>query len=150
MTDPISISFEVQCSPEQAFRLWTSGISTWWPSDHTCSGEAGLEIVMQGQVGGRIYERTKGGVEHDWGEVTVWDPPDQLAYRWHLRQDRADATDVAIRFDPHGASGTRVRIEHGGWERLGSPGQERQAQNRSGWESLLPHFRAVADEEGAV
>lgn len=25
---------------------------------------------MQGRVGGRIYERTAEGVEHDWGEVT--------------------------------------------------------------------------------
>lgn len=34
------------------------------------TGGPDLEIVMQGRVGGRIYERTAEGVEHDWGEVT--------------------------------------------------------------------------------
>ncbi len=71
-------------------------------------------------MGGRIYERTPGGVEHDWGEVTVWSPPARLAYLWHLRRDRADATEVEIRFTATGSGATRVEIEHRGWERLGS------------------------------
>jgi hypothetical protein len=49
-------------------------------------------------IGGRIYERTRDGTEIDWGEITVWEPPTRLAYRWHIRRDRADATDVEIPF----------------------------------------------------
>ncbi len=131
MSEPLKLSFDVACSPEHAFRVWTSSIGTWWPSDHTVSGQAGLEIVLQGGVGGRIYERTAEGVENDWGKVTIWEPPTRLAYEWHLRQDRADATEVEIRFRAQGASATRVEIEHRGWERLGRSGGERRAQNRS-------------------
>jgi len=80
--------------------------------------------VIQGRAGGRIYERTADGVEHDWGEVTVWGPPTQLGYLWYLRQDRADASEVDIRFVALGANATRVEIEHGGWERLGAAGEE--------------------------
>ena len=85
-----------------------------------------------------------GGAEHDWGEVTVWEPPERLGYLWHLRRDRADATDVEIRFVPRGAS-TRVEIEHRGWERLGADGVSWRDRNQGGWEGLLPHFRDAAD-----
>ena len=112
------------------------------------SGQRDLEIVLQGGVGGRIYERTAEGIEHDWGEVTAWEPPTRLAYEWHLRQDRAGATEVEIRFRAQGPGATRVEIEHRGWERLGAAGEERRAQNRGGWETLLPHFQA-AIEKGA-
>lgn len=100
MTEPLRMSFDVDCPAEHAFTVWTAGIGTWWPADHTVSGEPGLTVVMQGGVGGRIYERTRDGVEHDWGEVTVWNPPTRLVYLWHLRRDRSDATEVEIRFRP--------------------------------------------------
>jgi hypothetical protein len=143
MRTPLQMSFNVGCSVEHAFRLWTSQIDMWWPSDHTVSGQADLEIVLESGVGGRIYERTSEGIEHDWGEVTVWNPPGQLVYLWHLRQDRADATEVEVRFLTQSATATRIEIEHRGWERLGTAGEERRAQNRGGWESLLPHFLAA-------
>ena len=99
MTDPLRISFDVACPAEHAFRTWTSGIGTWWPPDHTVSG--GPEaIVLTGEVGGRIYERATDGTEHEWGEVTVWQPPTRLAYLWYLGRDPADATEVEIRFHP--------------------------------------------------
>ena len=141
MTAPLRIEFDVTCSVEHAFTVWTSGIASWWPIDHTVSGRPGVVVVLQGVVGGRIYERTTDGVEHDWGEVTVWKPPTQLAYLWHLRRDRADATEVEINFRPRGDGATRVEIEHRGWERLGSAGEEWRAQNQAGWDTLLPHYR---------
>jgi hypothetical protein len=140
MTAPLKISFDVACSPEHAFRVWTTRISTWWPPDHTVSGEADL-VVLQGSVGGRIFERTADGVEHDWGEVTLWKPPTQLGYLWHLGADRSGATEVEVRFVAQGAT-TRIEIEHRGWERLGSPGNEWRDRNRAGWDTLLPHFLA--------
>jgi activator of Hsp90 ATPase-like protein len=142
MTAPLKISFEVACSAEHAFTVWTSRIGTWWPPDHTVTGHAEV-IVLEGAVGGRIYERTADGTEHDWGEVTVWKPPTMLTYLWHLRRDRADATEVEIRFLTQGAAATRIEIEHRGWERLGSTGADWRDRNRAGWQSLLPHFLAA-------
>lgn len=142
MTDPLRMSFDVACSAEHAFAVWTSRIDTWWPRDHTVSGRAEL-VVLQGDVGGRIYERTADGAEHDWGEVTVWQPPTRLAYLWHLGQDRADATEVEIRFRPTSEAMTRIEIEHKGWERLGEAGKQRRDSNQAGWQAVLPHFVAA-------
>ena len=69
MTDPLLISFDVDCSADHAFNVWTSKIGTWWPRDHTVSGDPD-EIVLESGAGGRIYERTATGERHEWGEVT--------------------------------------------------------------------------------
>lgn len=145
--EPIRIAFDVDCPVERAFTVWTDRISLWWPADHTVTAASDLTVLLEGRPGGRIFERTTDGTEHDWGEVTVWQPPDRLAYLWHLNRDRSDATDVDIRFVPVGPSRTRVEIEHSGWERLGTGGREWRDRNRGGWATLLPHFVEAARAE---
>ena len=39
----------------------------------------------------------------------------------------------------HG-SGTRVEIEHRGWERLGADADLWRTRNQAGWSTLLPHY----------
>jgi uncharacterized protein YndB with AHSA1/START domain len=145
VTAPLQMSFDVACSAEHAFGVWTSRIGTWWPPDHTATGQAEL-VVLQSGIGGRIYERTSDGVEHDWGEVTVWEPPTRLVYLWHLRRDRADATEVEIRFVALDGAATRIEIEHRGWERLGNAAGEWRDRNRAGWQTLLPHYLAAIEK----
>lgn len=143
MIEPLRITFEVGCSPERAFALWTERTSTWWPATHTVSAQRGVEVIIEPGVGGRIYERTPKGEEHNWGQVTGWDPPSRITYSWHLRQDRADATEVEITF-AHDGPGTLVSIIHRGWDALGGRGAAQRTLNERGWAGLLPHFRAAA------
>ena len=74
--------------------------------------------------------------------MLAWEPPKLLRYTWHLRVDRADATEVEIRFEPSG-DGTLVTVEHSGWERLGARAAERRERNERGWAGLLPHYVAA-------
>jgi uncharacterized protein YndB with AHSA1/START domain len=143
MIEPINLSFEVDCPVERAFAVWTGGIAQWWPADHTVSGESDLTVVLEGRPGGRIFERRASGIEHDWGAVTIWEPPSRLGYTWHLNRDRSDATDVEIRFVAQGDRVTRVEIEHRGWERLGTDAESWRDRNRGGWATLLPHYVAA-------
>jgi uncharacterized protein YndB with AHSA1/START domain len=76
----------------------------------------------------------------DWGEVLVWEPPRRLAYLWHLRFDRSDATEVSVTFT-EAPTGTEVRIVHHVWERHGAAGPERRERNRKGWAGVLEHYR---------
>jgi uncharacterized protein YndB with AHSA1/START domain len=145
--EPLRLSFDVACSAVHAFEVWTSRIGGWWPADHTVSGERGLQVVLEGRPGGRIFERTHAGDEFDWGEVTVWEPPRRLVYLWHLRRDRRDATEVEIRFAPLGDAATRVDIEHRGWERLGAAGEPWRDANQQGWATLLPHYTAAVAQK---
>ena len=141
MIEPLRLSFDVGCSPAHAFAVWTERASSWWPASHTVTQQPELEIVFEGRPGGRIFERAADGSEHDWGEVTAWDPPHRLVYLWHLRVDRADATEVEITFVPRDGA-TRVEIEHRGWE-LVPDGRARRDANGAGWAGLLPHFTAA-------
>jgi uncharacterized protein YndB with AHSA1/START domain len=142
--EPIRLSFDLDCPADHAFEVWTARIGTWWPADHTASGDAATFVVLEGRAGGRIFERTPSGAELAWGEVTIWEPPSRLGYLWHLRRDRADATEVEIRFVARDDATTRVEIEHRGWERLGEGGEEQRDRNRGGWATLLPHFIETA------
>jgi hypothetical protein len=138
--EPLTLSFDIDCDPDHAFETWTSRFSQWWPRGHSVSGDADVEVVLEPRVGGRIFERSPDGTEIDWGEVTQWEPPSRLGYLWHIRRDRADATDVELTFIDAGDGTTRLEIVHTGWERLGAGAHEWRDANRGGWANLLPHF----------
>ena len=138
MIEPLRLSYSVDCSPEHAFRTWTGRFGSWWPPGHSVSGDP-AEVVLEPHVGGRIFERTHDGAEIDWGEITLWEEPHRLGYLWHIRRDRADATDVEVAFVADGDA-TRIEITHAGWERLGAEGQAWRDANAGGWNGLLPHF----------
>jgi Activator of Hsp90 ATPase homolog 1-like protein len=142
--EPLRLSLVVACSAQHAFTTWTGKASSWWPTEHTASGDAGLNVIFEPRIGGRIFERTPGGQEIDWGEITVWEPPNRVGYLWHINADRSDATDVEIVFKELGDSSTRVEIEHRGWERLGAAKETTwRDANLRGWEGVLPSYVAA-------
>ena len=155
MIEPLRMDIELACPQEHAFATWTEHFARWWPPGHTVTGNPAA-IVLEPRLGGRIYERTRDGQEIDWGEITAWDPPHGFAYLWHIRRDRADATDVEVRFVATRDDTTRMEITHNGWERLGAEAESWRDANRGGWAGLLPHFIAACtpstayEEEHAI
>jgi uncharacterized protein YndB with AHSA1/START domain len=140
---PLELSFSVDCPRERAFELWAEHTSMWRPKGHSVSADPGLVVTFEPRPGGRIYERTADGVEHDWGEVLDWEPPHRLRYLWHLRFDRSDATEVDVTFTAAG-DGTEVAIGHSGWERLGAAAEQRRKRNRRGWSGVIEPYRRAA------
>ncbi|HXQ76204.1 MAG TPA: SRPBCC domain-containing protein [Acidimicrobiales bacterium] len=145
MTEPLRLSYEIQCPAEHAFEIWTTRLSTWWPRGHSASGHPDTVVVFEPRPGGRIFERTPDGTEIDWGEITLWRPPRRLRYLWHISRDRADATDVELTFVDRGDGTTRLEIVHSGWERLGAGGVAWREANTAGWNALIPRFLAAAE-----
>ena len=141
MIEPLRLSFEVACDRQHAFDVWTTRASMWWPPAHTVSHERAVEIVFEPRPGGRIFERTQTGREYDWGQITAWEPPDRLAYLWHIASEPVTATDVEIRFVEAGTNSTRVEVQHSGWGRLGlDKGENWRDVNRGGWNGVLPAY----------
>jgi uncharacterized protein YndB with AHSA1/START domain len=145
-------SITVDVGVERAFSVFTDGIDTWWPREHTI-GEAPLaEMVLEPRVGGGAYGRDVNGGECDWGRVLVYEPPTRIVFSWDIslewrrESDPARASEVEVRFLPEGPGRTRVELDHrhlerhgDGWERMrdavGSP---------EGWNSGLALFAAAA------
>ncbi len=142
---PLLIEFDIDVEPSQAFDVWTRQCVRWWPASHTVSGDP-ASITFEPLEGGRIVERGPDGAEHDWGHVLDWEPPSRLRYRWHLFFEPAEATEVEVTFTPNG-SGTTVRLEQRGFERLGERGPARRAKTGEVWSMLavrLERFLAGA------
>lgn len=138
-------SFEVKASPDHAFEVWTTKVGMWWPRDHTMGGEDHLDVVFD-PPSGRIYERTRGGVEIEWGSIIEWSPPNRIVYSWHLFFPPAEATTVAVTFEPAGDV-TRVRIDHSGFEGLGAAGPPRQQRTGHVWDLMATLYTAALYEE---
>jgi hypothetical protein len=147
MIEPLRVEFELACEPARAFEVWTERFEQWWPRSHTVSGDP-QRVVLEPRVGGRMFERARDGREIDWGEITVWSPPHRLAYLWHIRRDRMQATDVDVTFHDAGDGMTRVEIVQSGWERLGDDGPAWRDANRGGWDGVLPAFVAACAIRG--
>ena len=135
--EPLVVEFEVGVAPAHAFATWTERCATWWPRSHTMSGDPSA-ITFEPRPGGRIVERGAGG-EHEWGEVLEWDPPTRLRCLWYPFFDRAEATELHITFRST-ATGTAVRLEQTGFERLGEAGAPRRTRTGQAWAVVTAAF----------
>lgn len=122
---------------EEAFVTFTRRMSSWWPQgSHTVFEDRLEEIVFEGRAGGRVYERSTDGEEADWADVLAWEPPTRLVLRWRVNPERGP-TEVEVRFTPDG-DGTRVELDHRGWEATGDP--DGRAGYQRGWDYVLGQF----------
>lgn len=137
-------SVTVAAPPERAFHVFTEGIGTWWPL-HTYSvdPESADTAVMEGRVGGRIFERTPGGEEHTWGKVTAWEPPNRVVFTWHPGREEESAQEVEVTFTPAGGD-TRVELAHYGWEKLGERMAETASGYDKGWDTVIALYAEAA------
>jgi len=137
MEAPLELEFTVACPPEHAFSVWTERTSLWWPKGHSVSGDPQLEVTFEPRPGGRIFERTAAGDEHDWGEVLEWERRAGSPTAGTCARTARPATRVEISFAP-ADEGTAVRIVHSEWQRAGQ-----RERNERGWAGLLPRFTAA-------
>ncbi|MBV9507575.1 MAG: SRPBCC domain-containing protein [Acidobacteriia bacterium] len=112
---PIQQSVHVDCPPEDAFRLFTEEFAEWWPPASHSETENSEWCAIEPWVGGKIFERSVSGEEHEWGSVTVWDPPERVAFTWHPDGRRGNSQVVTVDFSVE-ADGTRVTLTHQGWQ----------------------------------
>ena len=116
---PIRQSVHVDCAIEDAFRLFTEGFAEWWPlASCSVSGDEAERCDIEPWVGGKVLERTRSGEEHEWGNVTVWDPPERVEFTWHPAAPSDDDQTVTVDFRVE-ADGTRVTLTHRGWQWVG-------------------------------
>jgi uncharacterized protein YndB with AHSA1/START domain len=145
-TEAVRHSVTVPIDRDSAFRLFTEGIGSWWPSDTHKISEGPVTEVFETRLGGRWYEVTEDGSECTVGTILEWDAPNHFVMAWQLTPDWAPepdldrATKVEVRFEDDEDGGTRVALEHRGFEAYGESGARMRGEVDSGdggWPALM-------------
>jgi uncharacterized protein YndB with AHSA1/START domain len=138
-TEAIRKSVIVPLPVEKAFRLFTDGANSWWPLATHSIGREAVEDVVFDADDKRVYERLADGTEHEWADITAWEPPGRFMLNWRVNPDKI-GTEVEVRFSADGDE-TRVDLEHRGWEKCG-PGE--RASYDGGWDFVLGKYVGAA------
>ena len=127
----VRASIVVEAPAEEAFRVFTEDIGSWWdPTHHILEGDL-AEMVFETRVGGHVLDRGVDGSECRWARVLAFEPPVRLVIswdinlQWQLETDPSRTSEVEVRFTPQGPERTLVELEHRNIDRHGE-----------GWESM--------------
>jgi uncharacterized protein YndB with AHSA1/START domain len=147
----------VAVSPDDAFAVFTEEIDVWWrrgPRFRNFATDASELRFEHDARGRRLVERGQ-RKEFEIGRVLAWEPGRRLVFEWRLRNFKAgEVTEVEIRFEPF-AEGTRVVLEHRGWDAIRADhparhelhGREFGTMIGQNWAALLKVYRAYTGRE---
>ncbi|MCU1387892.1 MAG: hypothetical protein JWL72_1230, partial [Ilumatobacteraceae bacterium] len=124
---------------QSAFGWFTAHIGAWWPVAELSVLGAESSVGFEGDL---LVER-QGAARSVWAEVIRWDPPGAVELAWHPGRTDGVVTDVRITFESAGG-GTRVTIEHSGWERTAAPEAVREEYGH-GWPMVLDRLAVRID-----
>lgn len=118
-----TVAVRVAAEPAVAFDVFTREIAAWWrrgPKFRHGRGES-ASIQIEPGLDGRVFETWNDGAEpreFELGRVTVWQPPERLAFTWRNETFAPlERTEVEVTFAATG-SGTLVTVRHRGWTAL--------------------------------
>jgi uncharacterized protein YndB with AHSA1/START domain len=135
----------VDCTVEEAFRVFTTGAMSWWPVEsHSIAGEKVERIVFEGREGGDVYEVSADGDVGHWATVVTWEPPNRLVLEWNILRREPVPTELEVRFLPEG-EGTRVELEHRGWEAVTEEAEAKRESYDTGWSHVLGAYQRGAE-----
>ena len=144
----VRTSVIVDVAIEQAFKVFTEEMGSWWdPDHHMLEGEL-AEMIFEPREGGHIIDRGVDGSECRWARVLAYEPPTRVAFswdidvEWKIETDLEKTSEVEIRFTADGPDRTVVELEHRNLDRHGD-GWESMRDSvgaENGWGSGLARF----------
>jgi uncharacterized protein YndB with AHSA1/START domain len=150
--EPIHATVAVRRTPEDAFRVFTQEMGSWWPlqafsmAEDTEAEVKAESVVFEEREGGRVYEVMSDGTEGTWATILAWEPPRRLVLAWKPNLTDNPPTELELTFTAEGDS-TRVDLEHRGWERLGAMAEEARAGYGENWNGVLALFAGAAEPD---
>lgn len=140
--DQVRVSVLVEVTPEEAFRIFTEEMDSWWRrgSRYRVAGGRAGTIHLEPGVGGRLYESMTAGGDAELkptGHITVWEPPRRFCFDWRaVNFAPGEATQVEVEFEAS-RSGTRVTVTHRGWNRIRADHPVRHGLDAEGFSRMM-------------
>ena len=97
------------CAPDQAFSLFTTRVSEWWPINHRPLKGSATKLFLE--QSGRFWVRAEDGREAELGRVLAWERPHRLALDFYAGTGINQPTALEVIFTAEG-EGTRVTVHH--------------------------------------
>jgi uncharacterized protein YndB with AHSA1/START domain len=136
---------------EEAFRLFTEDIGTWWNADHHIIEAPLSHMVFEPFAGGHVYDVGTDGSECRWSRVLVFEPPHRVVFSWDIgmdwkvETDPARCSEVQVTFDEVQPGRTQVVLEHRHLDRHGDGFESLVEPITRGWQQGgLDLFAAAA------
>ena len=139
-TEVVRASTIVELGPADAFEVFTDEVDAWWRTGPRFrpGGRRGGALAFEPGPGGHLAEHyDDGAASVELARVLAWEPGARLLLELTGPDyEPGQTTRVEIRFDAV-AGGTRVSIEHTGWEAFGSDAVARHGLSGDAFESML-------------
>jgi uncharacterized protein YndB with AHSA1/START domain len=120
--DCIRVTTVVAADPATAFELFTAETDAWWRRGPRFrhGGDRPSSMRFEPFEGGRLLEEfgDDAGEAFEVGRVRVWKPAERVVFEWRAKAFEVGLiTEVEVQF--HAVErGTRVTLEHRGWDRV--------------------------------
>lgn len=118
--DRARVTTHVDVDPMDAFEVFTQEIDRWWRRGPKFRNSRRFDgqLAFEGGPEGRLVERSGDDQVFEIGRVLAWEPGARLVFEWRGGNfGPEDVTEVEVRFE-RTETGTRVVLEHRGWETL--------------------------------
>lgn len=146
--NPIKQNLTVSISADQAFKVFTQELNSWWPKEFTWAGDALKKIAIEPRENGRCFEQGPHGFECDWGRVLEWDPPHRIVFTWQIDPDRAPqpnpekASEIEVVFEG-GNVKTEITFIHRNFEKHGEHAEtyKEAMSSPKGWPYILNNYK---------
>jgi hypothetical protein len=148
----VSRSVSVPLPQAQAFELFTTQMTEFWPKEHSIGDCELAEVVIEPRVDGRWFERGVDGSECQWGRVAAWGPPRKVVLLWQIgadwQFDPEFETEVEVTFSEDGPDRTRLDLRHRNLQRYGDSADQMRAifDDPAGWTGTLAGFVDLATQ----
>jgi uncharacterized protein YndB with AHSA1/START domain len=120
MKESARVTTHVEVTPEDAFDVFTSEIDRWWRRGPKFRNSRRVDgrLAFEGGANGRLVERASDDQVFEIGRVLAWEPGARLMFEWRgANFEPEDVTEVEVVFQAT-ETGTRVVLEHRGWEKI--------------------------------
>jgi uncharacterized protein YndB with AHSA1/START domain len=138
-SDSVSVTTLVDVDPATAFRIFTDEVDLWWRRGPRYRPEIAGEGTMrfEPRVGGRLLEVYETGKVFELGRIHAWEPGARLLFDWRARNfEPGETTVVEVRFEESG-NGTRVTLEHRGWDSISAGHPARHGLTGEAFTSMI-------------
>lgn len=123
----------IEAPPERVFQALTQDVAAWWGAPYLLN-QAATDIVLEPQVGGRMYEvwgQDEGAL---WAVVTAIERNKRLTLSGPMGMSGAVSGVIGYALEPAGKSATTLKLTH---SVIGEVSEETRKNYGGGWTDLL-------------